>query len=85
MLMIEKAWEGYRKFCVAPNAGEVQVRETRAAFYSGFITMFEINMKMAEPDFHEMRAMNWLSDLQAEINRYIKGVKEATEKRSEAN
>jgi hypothetical protein len=82
--MIEKAWEGYKKFCVPADAGETQIRETKAAFYSGFITMFEINMKMAEPGFHEMRAMNWLSDLQAEIKRYIKGM-QAEKERLEKN
>lgn len=72
MITIEKAWEGYKKFCVHPNADEIQVNETRSAFYAGFITMFQINIKMGEPDFHEARAVNWLEALQQEINRYMR-------------
>lgn len=31
---IEEGWRAYRQHCMPPDAGEIQVRETRFAFYS---------------------------------------------------
>jgi hypothetical protein len=68
---IEAAWEGYRKMVVPSDASEVQVVETRQAFFSGAAVLFEVLIRSAshgdevlESDILRMKG------IQAEIDEF---------------
>ena len=42
MRIIEKMWIGYRDTIISKDAGELQIKETRQAFYSGATVLFTI-------------------------------------------
>lgn len=69
--MIEAGWDSYRRMCVPPDAGEVQVRETRQAFYAGASVLFEGIMCVLEPGEDPTTAdMKVFDNLQKEIHAF---------------
>ncbi len=63
---IEKGWESYRRTVVPKDASEVQLKETRQAFFAGAAILFQtIMMSMdsgEEPTDADMRRMQALQD-----------------------
>ncbi len=75
MKPIEKAWEEYRARVLPPDAPEIQVSETRLAFYSGAGTMFyglAVGLdEDAEPTENDMAKMNAID---AELKEWVAGL-----------
>jgi hypothetical protein len=77
---IEDSWQGYRKL-LSPNAGEVQVAETRQAFYAGAAVLFKGIMIAMDPgeeptqgDMELMDSINQeLQDFSAELDKKVFG------------
>lgn len=71
MKIIEEGWKKYRAMVVPANAGEVQIAETRQAFYAGAAVLFESLMRSLDPEkeptANDMRIMD---GLQAEIDEF---------------
>lgn len=76
---IKGFWDKYKEINVPANASEEQIADTQRAFYAGFMVMFEINHVIGHPTFHEVRAVNWLTELHQEIARYLRYEKEQFE------
>ena len=45
---IRRAWESYREIVVPPDAGVVQVEESRQAFYAGATALFYLLTKQSD-------------------------------------
>ena len=70
MKPIEMAWEGYRELLPA-DAPEVQLRETRQAFYGGAAILFEAIMGALDPgEGPTERDMRMMSDIQKELRDF---------------
>lgn len=70
---IARGWESYRRMVVPADAGEVQINETRQAFYAGASILFTAltSPGMLDPGTEETEAdMQTMADLQAEINEF---------------
>lgn len=72
---IQQFWTDYQRLCLPPNAGAVQVKETRQAFFAGFSTMFCIFEALSEPNVSEARAVEILKfykrDVESEVIKHI--------------
>jgi hypothetical protein len=66
--MIQQCWLDFRMKVISPGAPDIQVREMRLAFYAGFKSMLDLNMKLAELDEH--RAVCLLEQLHQEARRF---------------
>ena len=70
MKYIEKGWNSYRAL-LPKDAGEVQIRETRQAFYGGAAIMFEAMMRMLDPGEEPTDAdMQRMADIQNELSEF---------------
>lgn len=71
MKYIEKSWESYRKLVIPANAPDIQVKESRQAFFAGASIIFEGMIKMMdggdEPTPADMQRM---ANIQAEIDAF---------------
>ena len=69
--LIARAWESYLRTVIPKDAGAVQIKESRQAFFAGSAVLFQTIMMVlepgAEPTNHDMRVMD---DLQHEINAF---------------
>lgn len=69
--LIARGWERYRQMVVPRDASEVQVKETRQAFYAGASVLFTTLVNALEPGQEatdaDLRKMN---DIQAEIDAF---------------
>lgn len=67
---VEKGWQGYAKL-LPPDASDIQIRETRQAFYAGAAILFEAMMRMLdtgeEPTEQDMQRM---TDIQRELSEF---------------
>jgi len=71
MRHIETGWNSYRKMVVPSEASDVQVRETRQAFFAGAAILFESLMIMLEPsDEPTDTDMQRMEDIQSEIDEF---------------
>lgn len=73
MKYIERGWLSYRELAVPADAGEVQVKETKQAFYAGASILFTTLMQpgVLDPGTEETDAdMKKMADLQAEIDAF---------------
>jgi hypothetical protein len=72
--LIEKGWQSYRAL-LPPNAPEVQIRETRQAFYGGAAILFEAMMRTLdpgeEPTDRDMHRMAGIQEELAEFGRSL--------------
>lgn len=62
---VERMWNGYRQACVHPNAGPVQLKETKNDFYAGCVALYTEIMSMldtgkeaTEGDFRRMQLID---------------------------
>lgn len=70
MRYIEKGWNSYRAL-LPKEAGEVQIRETRQAFYGGAAILFESIMMMLDPGAEPTEAdMQRMTDIQNELREF---------------
>lgn len=70
MKYIEKGWNSYRTL-LPKDAGEVQIRETRQAFFGGAAILFEAMMRMLDPGEEPTEAdMQRMSDIQKELHEF---------------
>ena len=78
MKLIERAWESYARMVVPKGADELQIKETRQAFYSGASILFSIMTGVhffdGEPGDDDIEPtdtdMQLMSDIQAEIDAF---------------
>lgn len=73
MKYIERGWLSYRAMVVPADAGEVQVNETKQAFYAGASILFTTLMQpgVLDPGLEETENdMKKMADLQAEIDAF---------------
>ena len=72
--MIETGWKSYRKLIPA-DAPEVQLRETRQAFYAGAAVLFEAMLLVLEPGEEptdaDMRRMDGIAQELREFGRSL--------------
>ena len=68
---IESGWAGYRHVVIPADASEVQVNESRRAFFAGAACLFETIMLAASPGVEPTEAdMDMMANLQAEIDEF---------------
>ena len=68
---IEAGWESYRSMVIPKDAPDIQIRETRQAFYAGSALLWQSLMLFldndVEPTTDDMQRME---DIQVEIDAY---------------
>lgn len=64
MNYIETAWSGYAEAAMPADAGEVQIKETRQAFYAGALVMLSTLSQLAD---QPGRAESGIKQLQEEL------------------
>lgn len=70
MKYIEAGWDSYRRLLPA-DAGEVQVNETRQAFYAGAAILFRTIMVTLDPETEPTEAdLARMAELQAELDAF---------------
>lgn len=68
---IKSTWDSYKAEVVPENAHEVQVLETKRAFYAGVSSAMNIiTNKVA--DMEEEEAMTYLDGIEQELNQFVK-------------
>lgn len=70
---VEEAFAVYRKFVIPPDAGEIQVRESRRAFFASADWFFKRFLTIVD---NEPDAQRWLSEIHEELDKYAKAVQE---------
>lgn len=73
MKYIERGWDSYRKMVVPADAPQVQIDETRQAFYAGAAILFTTLMQpgVLDPGIEETpNDLKKMADLQAEIDAF---------------
>jgi hypothetical protein len=69
--LIARSWESYRAMVIPPDASEVQVAETRQAFFAGATMLFTLLLRVLDPGTEETDAdMQTMAALQAEVNEF---------------
>lgn len=71
MKYIQQGWESYRKLLVESGTGEVQIKETRQAFFSGAAVLFEVIMRGFDPGPEETENdMQRMTDVANELHEF---------------
>lgn len=71
MKYIEKGWDSYRKLLVEAGAGEIQIKETRQAFFAGAAVLFESIMRGLDPGDEETENdMQRMTDIANELHEF---------------
>jgi hypothetical protein len=71
MKLIERAWALYRRRVMPVGAQDVQVRETRKAFYAGASVLFTVLVNgVSDSDEPTKGDMDLMEGLQAEIDEF---------------
>ncbi len=69
--MIAKEWQSYRESAVTPNAGAVQITETRRAFFAGAAALYSIVMQGLSPEPEATDAdLALMADLHEELLQF---------------
>lgn len=75
-LIVEAGWVGYKLFVVPKNASEVQINETRRAFFAGAQHLFaSIISSLEESDDATDRDLTRMDNINRELNNYVEGLK----------
>lgn len=75
-LLIEQAWLSYRTEVIPAAAPQVQVTESRRAFYAGAQSLFGAIMNILEPGAEATEGdMETMSSIDAELRRFGAQVK----------
>lgn len=68
---IEQGWQSYRKLLVDSGAGEVQIKETRQAFFAGAAVLFHSIMQGLDPGEEETdNDMQRMTDIANELTEF---------------
>jgi len=77
--LIEDAWISYRKQVITNDAGAIQVKETRQAFFSGAVILWTLILSSltddSEPTDEDLELMESIKD---ELDDYAKTVPRIT-------
>ncbi len=71
MNSIQSAWEDYRKYVIAPDAGPEQLKVCRDTFYAGAVSVVSIQHYISNPGISETAAIGILSGIQLELEAFI--------------
>lgn len=75
-LLIEAGWAGYKLSVLSPNAGDVQITETRLAFFAGAQHLFSSIMSALdsgdEPTEADLERMDKINN---ELARFLEEIK----------
>ncbi len=63
-------WHSFEAACMSPDAGTMQRREMRRAFYSGFWAMLNMGVAMADADLPDDDGAAELARLAKECERF---------------
>ena len=75
MKLIEQAWDLYRERVIPPQAGEVQVDESRKAFYAGATALFtSIMAGLGSGDEATVEDLSLLDGVRDELDEYVAGI-----------
>lgn len=70
MNYIDKGWQGY-KALLPKDASDVQIKETRQAFFGGAAVLFEAIMRSLDPGEEPTAAdMQRMTDIQRELSEF---------------
>ena len=72
---ISHSWEDYERRVLPVNAGAIQRRECKLAFYGGASTTLAILMEMGGPDFPMERGVDRLAIIQGECQEWLDEIK----------
>lgn len=73
---IEAAWQGYFRKVLPDNASEIQIVETKRAFFAGAFAFFQITMTNLEPGLTETPLdIHLMENLTQEIKTFCEDVK----------
>ncbi len=81
MKRIEEQYESYRTKVIPKTASEVQINETRIAFYAGVASMFAILQKIGDTSITPEQGEKILEDISQELIDYGKRQRELAESR----
>lgn len=70
-LTMDESWESFKKTCINPEAGEVQLTEMRNAFYAGAHVVMSTFQAIGEQDVEEDVGYKVVSDMRKEIADYF--------------
>ena len=69
--LIESGWRSYRHEIISKAASDVQISETRQAFYAGAALLFHSIMKILEPGDEPTDAdLEVMTSIQAELDQF---------------
>lgn len=69
--MIEAAWDSYRRMVLPTDASDVQIKETRQAFFAGAATLFHAVLRAVSPGDEVTPAdIDFMQALQTEIDQF---------------
>ena len=74
-LSIAANWRDYESVVLPPDAGQVQRRETRIAFYAGASAVVSITDHIGQPEVSEDAGMAILSAIQSELRAFADELK----------
>jgi hypothetical protein len=71
MKYIKHGWDSYHRLVVPRNASDIQVTETKQAFYAGAAILFQALMLTLDPGVEPTDTdMQRMADIQAEIDAF---------------
>lgn len=68
---IEQEWNDYAAKVIAKDAPEVQLRETKMAFFAGAWALFTALEEISEPHISEAEGEAYLTARRAEIRAFV--------------
>jgi hypothetical protein len=71
---IDSEWQGFRLAVFPDMDAKVQVEATCDSFYGGFYSAMTIMKLIGEPQVSEEQAMKIMTELDAEMTRYLASV-----------
>jgi hypothetical protein len=73
MASVFEEWKSYRQRVIPPTAPEVQVIESKRAFYGGAFSLFALLQRIASPGDEVTEAdMNAMSNLDTEFKEFYR-------------
>lgn len=76
MKALEAEWEDYRRKVIPLHAGEVQVAESRRAFFAGAASVYNLITERLEPGQEATdNDLKFLDDLNTELREFAKAVR----------
>lgn len=67
-------WDEFWRMIKPPNPSQVQLTETRRAFFAGMAAMVDVNYKIGHPSVPAEEALKYLERLQAELKDFARSI-----------